>query len=64
MGIFVAIAGWVLGSVVLGLFLGRIFGISAKRRRAEEQRIASEQTEAGETIDTFVNNPRRLKVEG
>jgi hypothetical protein len=41
MGILIAIAGWTLGSIVLGLLLGYVFGTSAKRRRAEEQFILS-----------------------
>jgi hypothetical protein len=44
MGILIAIAGWTLGSIVLGLLLGYVFGISAKRRRAEEQFILSLHT--------------------
>lgn len=49
MRIIVGIAAWALGSVLLGLLLGHIFGISAKRRRAEEQFIASLQTGTRET---------------
>jgi hypothetical protein len=41
MGILVAIAGWIVGSIVFGLVLGRIVGMAANRRRAEEQFIAS-----------------------
>jgi len=39
MKIFVVITAWTLGSILLGLLLGRIFRQSAKRRRAEERFI-------------------------
>jgi hypothetical protein len=49
MRILVVIASWTLGSIVLGLFWGRFFGMSAKRGRAEKQFIASLQTGSNKT---------------
>jgi len=56
MSILVVIACWTLGSIVFGLILARIFGVAARRRSAEEQSIASQQTENCETAHTCVNS--------
>jgi hypothetical protein len=58
MDILVAIAGWVLGSIALGLLLGQIFRASAEHRHAEEQLLASLQTGAGETTCRRVTAPK------
>jgi hypothetical protein len=57
MDILVVIAGWTLGSIVLGLVLGRIFRASAEHRHAEEQLLASLQIGAGTTTCPRVNTP-------
>jgi len=44
MTVLIAIAGWTLGSILLGLALGHVFGTLKKRRRAEERFIVSLQT--------------------
>jgi hypothetical protein len=36
----IAIGAWALGSVLLGLLLGGLFGVLARRRRAEQELFA------------------------
>jgi hypothetical protein len=58
MSILVAIASWTVGSIVFGLVLGRIFGVAAKRRRAEEQFIASLQAGNCYTARPYAEGPK------
>jgi hypothetical protein len=58
MDILVAIAGWVLGSIALGLLLGQVFRASAEHRHAEEQLLESLQAGAGGTICPRVSAPK------